>query len=83
MFGDFGIDYQNIVFADRTSFKNRRIIPIRQKGYFMNADTFLRDREIEKFRRLACAALSGVERTRLLGLMADEEDKPNKLTLQH
>jgi len=49
----------------------------------MNADTFLRDREIEKFRRLACAALSGVERTRLLGLMADEEDKPNKLTLQH
>jgi hypothetical protein len=46
----------------------------------MNANTFLRDREIERFRRLACAALSGVERTRLLGLMADEEDRINELT---
>jgi len=78
----------NKVFADRTSFENRCIIPIRtsrfgQKGYFMNADTFLRDREIERFRRLACAALSGTERTRLLGLMADEEDRPYELTLRH
>jgi hypothetical protein len=73
----------NKVFADRISFENRCIIPIRQKGYFMNANTFLRDREIERFRRLACAALSGTERTRLLGLMADEEDRPYELTLRH
>jgi hypothetical protein len=45
----------------------------------MNAITFLRDRE-----RLACAALSGFERTRLLALMADEEDKTDALTpLEH
>ena len=67
-------------FADRISFENRRIIPIRKKGCIMNANTFLRDREIERFRRLACAALSAVERTRLLGLMADEEDRLDELT---
>ena len=41
----------------------------------MNPGTFLRDREIERYRRLACAALTGPERTRMLDLMANEEDK--------
>jgi hypothetical protein len=49
----------------------------------MDADHFVRDREIERFRRLACAALSGPERTRILGLMADEEDKYGERTLRH
>ena len=49
----------------------------------MNADRFVMDREIERFRRLACAALSGSERTRILGLMADEEDKYVELTSRH
>ena len=47
----------------------------KNRGVFMNADIFLRDREVERLRRLACAALSAAERTRMLGLMAVEEDK--------
>ena len=41
----------------------------------MDMDKFLSDRNIERYRRLACAATIGAERTRLLGLMAEEEDK--------
>lgn len=36
---------------------------------------FAADRLVERYRRLACAAIIGSERTRLLELMAEEEDK--------
>ena len=36
---------------------------------------FAADRAVERYRRLACAAITGSERTRLLELMAEEEDK--------
>jgi hypothetical protein len=42
----------------------------------MDDNRFVRDRIIERYRRLACAAVTGHERTKLLGLLADEEDKP-------
>jgi hypothetical protein len=41
----------------------------------MDKDRFVSDRNIERYRRLACAAVTGPERTELLGLLADEEDK--------
>ena len=41
----------------------------------MDRDRFVSDQSIERYRRLACAATVGAERTRLLGLLADEEDK--------
>jgi len=41
----------------------------------MDKDRFVSDRNIEKYRRLACAATTGPERTQFLGLLADEEDK--------
>lgn len=41
----------------------------------MNTNRFVTDRTVERYRRLACAAITGTERTRLLGLMAEEEDK--------
>jgi len=40
----------------------------------MDTNGFVSDRAIERLRRLACAAITGAERTRLLGLMAEEED---------
>jgi hypothetical protein len=41
----------------------------------MDTNRFVTDRAVERYRRLACAAITGTERTRLLGLMAEEEDK--------
>jgi hypothetical protein len=41
----------------------------------MDKDRFTSDRNIERYRRLACAAVTGPERTDLLGLLAQEEDK--------
>jgi len=41
----------------------------------MDTNRFASDRAIERLRRLACAAINGRERTELLGLLADEEDK--------
>jgi hypothetical protein len=41
----------------------------------MDMNRFFSDRNIERYRRLACAATTGIERIRLLGLMAEEEDK--------
>jgi hypothetical protein len=41
----------------------------------MDTNRFASDRIVERYRRLACAAISGTERMRLLGLMAEEEDK--------
>ncbi len=46
----------------------------------MGQDRFISDQTIERYRRLACAAISGAERKRLLGLLADEED--NYIDLQ-
>ena len=40
----------------------------------MGKDRFLSDQNIERYRRLACAAINAVERERLLGLLAEEED---------
>jgi len=40
----------------------------------MGKDRFASDQSVERYRRLACAAISGVERERLLGLLAEEED---------
>jgi hypothetical protein len=41
----------------------------------MDTNRFAADRLVERYRRLACAASTGPERTRLLELMAEEEDK--------
>ena len=41
----------------------------------MDMNRFFSDRSIERYRRLACAASTGAERIRLLGLLAEEEDK--------
>ncbi len=41
----------------------------------METDRFVCDRNLEKFRRLACAANTGAEREILIGLLAEEEDK--------
>jgi hypothetical protein len=41
----------------------------------MDTNRFAADRIVERYRRLACAAITGAERIRLLGLMAEEEDK--------
>jgi hypothetical protein len=41
----------------------------------MDMNRFVTDRIVERYRRLACAAITGPERMRLLGLMAEEEDK--------
>jgi hypothetical protein len=49
--------------------------PEPRKGNAVDMDRFFSDRNIERYRRLACAATIGTERTRLLGLMAEEEDK--------
>jgi hypothetical protein len=46
-----------------------------EKGSAMDNNRFVSDRKIERYRRLACAAVTGHERTELLGLLADEEDK--------
>src|SRR3954452_5933483 len=45
-----------------------------RKGDALGKDRFVSDQNIERCRRLACAALSGRERGRLLGLWAEEED---------
>ena len=41
----------------------------------MDVNRFSAERLVERYRRLACAAITGPERTRLLELMAEEEDK--------
>jgi hypothetical protein len=41
----------------------------------MDKDRLITDWNLERYRRLACAAITGPERTEWLGLMADEEDK--------
>ena len=41
----------------------------------MDMDRFVSDRNILRYRRLACAAITGAERKRLLGLLVEEEDK--------
>lgn len=41
----------------------------------MEENRFVSDRLVEHYRRLACAAITGTERMRLLGLMAQEEDR--------
>jgi hypothetical protein len=41
----------------------------------MAGDRFASDQSIERYRRLACAATTGEDRMRLLGLLAEEEDK--------
>jgi hypothetical protein len=46
-----------------------------RKGSAMDMDRFFSDRTIERYRRLACAATTAIERTKLLGLMAEEEDR--------
>jgi hypothetical protein len=40
----------------------------------MGKDRLASDQSIERYRRLACAAISRAERERLLGLLAKEED---------
>jgi hypothetical protein len=41
----------------------------------MDRDRFVSDQIVERFRRLACAAIIDADRMRLLGLLADEEEK--------
>jgi hypothetical protein len=48
----------------------------------MDGSRIVNDREIERYRRLACAAMTGAERIRLLSLMAAEEDKYIELEKQ-
>jgi hypothetical protein len=45
----------------------------------MDMDRFFINRNIERYRRLACAATTDIERTRLLNLMAQEEDNYSAL----
>jgi hypothetical protein len=41
----------------------------------MEKDKFVSNRNIERYRRLACAAMTGPERTEMLALLAEEEDR--------
>src|ERR1043166_4128869 len=50
-----------------------------RKGQAMDRERFVSDRNIERYWRLACAAIVGTDRMRLLGLLADEEDRYTEL----